>query len=86
MTLFKKITYFLIIFVILNIITIYNYDYITGENKNIPFNFTIEKKDNILNISGVFPNENDSKIVLNSLKIDKSEILSMMIILQLIVY
>ena len=36
MTLFKKITYFLIIFVILNIITIYNYDYITGENKNIP--------------------------------------------------
>ena len=73
MTLFKKITYFLIIFVILNIITIYNYDYITGENKNIPFNFTIAKKDNILNISGVFPNENDSKIVLNSLKIDKSD-------------
>ena len=73
MTLFKKIFYFLIIFVILNIITIYNYDYFTNETEKIPFSFTIEKTDNILKLSGIFSNENDLKIVSNTLKIDKKE-------------
>lgn len=73
MTLFKKIFYFLIIFVILNIITIYNYDYFTNETEKIPFSFTIEKTDNMLKLSGIFSNENDLKIVSNTLKIDKKE-------------
>lgn len=73
MTLFKKIFYFLIIFVILNIITIYNYDYFTNKTEKIPFSFTIEKTDNILKLSGIFSNENDLKIVSNTLKIDKKE-------------
>lgn len=71
MTLFKKIFYFLIIFVILNIITIYNYDYFTNKTEKTPFSFTIEKTDNILKLSGIFSNENDLKIVSNTLKIDK---------------
>ena len=73
MTLFKKIFYFLIIFVILNIITIYNYDYFTNKTEKTPFSFTIEKTDNILKLSGIFSNENDLKIVSNTLKIDKKE-------------
>lgn len=73
MTLFRKIFYFLIIFVILNIITIYNYDYFTNETEKTPFSFTIEKADNILKLSGIFSNENDLKIVSNTLKIDKKE-------------
>jgi OmpA-OmpF porin, OOP family len=73
MTLFKKIFYFLIIFVILNIITIYNYDYFTNKTEKIPFSFTIEKTDNMLKLSGIFSNENDLKIVSNTLKIDKKE-------------
>ena len=73
MTLFKKIFYFLIIFVILNIITIYNYDYFTNKTEKTPFSFTIEKTDNMLKLSGIFSNENDLKIVSNTLKIDKKE-------------
>lgn len=73
MTLFKKIFYFLIIFIILNIITIYNYDYFTNESEKTPFSFTIEKADNFLKLSGIFSNENDLKIVLNTLKLDKKD-------------
>lgn len=73
MTLFKKIFYFLIIFVILNIVTIYNYDNLSNENQKKPFSFIIEKSDDILKLSGVFSNQYELNIISNTLKIDKNE-------------
>lgn len=92
MSLFKKILYLLVIFLILNIITIYNFDYsstnsnkenifssmnkkissfFSKESKNIPFNFSIEKSNDILVLNGLFPNNDDLKIVLNSLGVNQ---------------
>lgn len=75
MTLFKKVFYYLVIFIILNIITVYNYnyDYFTDEAKKTPFSFTIEKADNTLRLSGIFSNEDDLNIVSTTLKIDEKE-------------
>ncbi len=66
----KKIFFLSLIFIILSIFTVYNYEDPTKNTKEA-ISFEITNKDNQLHLNGTFPNENDLKPLLNAWKIDK---------------
>lgn len=92
MSLTKKIVFLVLAFVILNIVSIYKFDYSNNDiviksdfavfekisnfftwNKKVPedFRFILTKKDNLIEMSGLFAKIDDSKRVANTLGINR---------------
>ena len=91
MTLLKKIIMLLIFFLILNIFTIYGFEYkdflsnnnafsseqkinlnTTNEKQETkPFNLVLVKKDGVVEMNGLFSNENDVKMISDILNINR---------------
>ncbi len=90
MTLLRKIIMLLIFFLILNIFTIYGFEYkdfLSNNNASLnekinlnttnekqeakPFNLVLVKKDGVVEMNGLFSNENDVKMISDILNINR---------------
>ena len=92
MTLLRKIIMLLIFFLILNIFTIYGFEYkdfLSNNNASLnekinlnttneeqeakPFNLVLVKKDGVVEMNGLFSNENDVKMISDILNINRKK-------------
>ena len=91
MTLLRKIIMLLIFFLILNIFTIYGFEYkdflsnnnassneqkinlntVSEKQETKPFNLVLVKKDGVVEMNGLFSNENDVKMISDILNINR---------------